>query len=77
VEPIVKGWVGTLAFVDQAIRPNESDSILTSRSTISIGTGHQVEDAFAIRSTYRAKLIFVAIERVEGHIQILGWLSVH
>ena len=73
----MKGWVGTLAFVDQTIRPNERDAVLTSRSTICIGTGHQVEYAFAIRSSYRAKQVFVATLRVERHIQILGWLSVY
>jgi hypothetical protein len=73
----MKGWVGTLAFVDQTIRPNERDAVLTSRSTICTGTGRQVECAFAIRSPYRAKPVFVVIERVERHIQIRGWLSVH
>ena len=73
----MKGWVGTLAFVDQTIRPNERDAVLTSRSTIGTGTGRQVEGAFAIRSPYRAKPVFVAIEWVERHIQIRGWLSVH
>ena len=73
----MKGWVGTLAFVDQTIGPNERDAVLTSRSTICIAAGHQVEYAFAIRASYRAKPVVVAIERVEGHIQILGWLSVH
>jgi hypothetical protein len=36
-----------------------------------------VEGAFAICSPYRAKQVFVAIERMERHIQIRGWLSVH
>jgi len=73
----MKGWVGTVAFVDRTIRPHERDAVFTSRSTIRIGTGHQVEYAFAIRSTYRAKHVFVAIEWVKRHIQILDWLSVH
>ena len=73
----MKGWVGTLAFVHQTIRPNERDAVLTSRCTICIGTGREVEDAFAIRSPDRAKPVFVEIERVERHIQILGRLSVH
>ena len=76
-EPIMKGWVNALAFVDQTIRPNERDDVLTSRSTIYAGTCHQVEYAFAICSAYRAKPVFVAIEWVERHIQIRGWLSVH
>jgi hypothetical protein len=73
----MKDWVGALAFVEQTIRPNEGDAVLTSRSTVGTGTGHQAEYAFAIRSSYWAKQVFVATLRVEGHIQILGWLSVH
>jgi len=73
----MKGWVGRLAFVDQTIRPNERYAVLTSRSTICIRTGHQVEYAFAIRSAYWAKQVFVTTERVERNIQIFGWLSVH
>ena len=70
-------WVDTLTFVDQTIRPNERDAVLSGRCTICIGAGHQVEYAFAICSSYRAKQVSVAIDRVERHIQILGWLSVH
>jgi hypothetical protein len=73
----MKGWVGTLALVDQTIGPNERDAVLTSWSPICIAAGHQVEYAFAIRSPYRAKPVFVATERVERHIQIRGWFSVH
>ena len=73
----MKGWVDTLAFVHQTIRPNKRDPVLTSRSTICTAAGHQVEYAFVIRSPYRAKPVFVAIERMERHVQILGWLSVH
>jgi hypothetical protein len=73
----MKDWVGAIAFVDQTIGPNERDAVVTSRSTVGTGAGHQVEDTFAIRSSYRAKQVFVAALRVERHIQILGWLSIY
>src|SRR5262245_23974650 len=72
----MKGWVDTLAFVDQTIWPNQRDAVLTSRRTVGTGTRHQVEDALAVRSSNRAIPIVGAIERVEGHIQILGRYSV-
>jgi len=76
-EPIVKGWVDILAFVDQTIRPNERDAVLTSRSAVPIGTGHQMEDAFVIGSSDGAKRVFFGTLRVECNTQILGWLSVY